>query len=83
VDQLVQLLASLLVLAAFLAAQSGVLHPTSRTYLGLNLAGSAVLAVLAALAVQWGFLLLESVWAAVSASGLVRHAAAARPRPRP
>jgi hypothetical protein len=76
VSQLVQLLASLVVLVAFVAGQRGVLRPTSRTYLGLNLAGSAVLAILALQGRQWGFLLLESVWAVVSAWGLARHAAA-------
>jgi hypothetical protein len=81
VDQIVQLLASLLVLAAFLAGQRGALQPTSRRYLALNLAGSAVLAVLAALGRQWGFLLLESVWAAVSAHGLARHLSARLRRP--
>jgi hypothetical protein len=75
-DQLVQLLASLVVLVAFVAGQRGALRPTSRAYLALNLAGSAVLAVLALEGRQWGFLLLESVWAAVSAWGLARHAAA-------
>jgi hypothetical protein len=75
-DQLVQLLASLVILVAFIAAQRGVLDPSSRVYLTLNLAGSAILAVLAARGEQWGFLLLESVWAVVSAWGLARHAAA-------
>jgi hypothetical protein len=75
-EQLVQLVASLVVLAAFVAGQGGALRPTSRAYLALNLAGSAVLAVLAARGGQWGFLLLEAVWALVSAWGLARHAAA-------
>jgi hypothetical protein len=69
-DQLVQILGSLLILGAFAAAQRGVLSQTSRTYLVLNLVGSAVLAVLAAEERQMGFLLLEGCWALVSASSL-------------
>jgi len=74
-DQLIQVLGSLLILAAFVAAQRGRLSPDSRTYLVLNLVRSVVLAVLAAMETQLGFLLLESVWAAVSAHGLVRTGA--------
>jgi hypothetical protein len=80
VTQLVQILGSLLVLAAFAGAQRGRLPTDSRTYLALNLVGSAVLAVLAARERQWGFLLLEGVWAVVSAHGLAP--AALRPGPR-
>ena len=70
-DQLVQVFGSLLILAAFAAAQRGVLDQSSRTYLSLNLIGSAILAVLAAHEQQWGFLLLEASWAVVSALGLL------------
>jgi hypothetical protein len=68
--QLVQIIGSLLVLAAFVGAQRGALSTTSRPYLLLNLVGSAVLATLAALGHQWGFLLLEGSWAVVSAHSL-------------
>ena len=46
----------------------------SRAYLALNLAGAAILAVLAAREHQYGFLLLEAVWAVVAAHGLLRQA---------
>ena len=69
---LVQILGSLLVLAAFAAAQAGAIETTSRLYLLLNLAGSAILGVLAAQGHQWGFLLLEGSWALVSAWSLRR-----------
>lgn len=69
-DQVVQIVGALLILAAFAAVQFERMHPDSRLYLTLNLLGSAILAVLAVIAAQWGFVLLESVWAIVSAWGL-------------
>lgn len=71
-DQVIQVIGALLILAGFAAAQFGWLRVDSRTYLVLNLLGSVVLAVLAWHERQWGFLLLESVWAAVSAWSLWR-----------
>ncbi len=70
-DQLIQVVGALLILAAFAAVQFDRMRPDSRLYLALNLAGSAILAVLAVAAAQWGFVLLEGVWAIVSAWGLV------------
>jgi hypothetical protein len=70
VDQLVQIVGALLILVAFAAAQFGAMDPHSRLYLVLNFFGSLILAVLAWHERQWGFLLLETVWAAVSLWGL-------------
>jgi hypothetical protein len=70
VDQVIQIVGALLILTAFAAVQFERMRPDSRLYLALNLAGSAILAVLALAAAQWGFVLLESVWAIVSAWGL-------------
>jgi hypothetical protein len=72
VDQLVQIVGALLILVAFAAAQFGAMDPRSRSYLVLNLLGSLVLTVLAWHERQWGFLLLESVWAVVSLWGLIQ-----------
>jgi hypothetical protein len=68
-DQLVQIVGALAILAAFALAQFGKLDQRSTWYLALNLVGSAVLTVLAYHERQWGFFLLEGVWAIVSAYG--------------
>jgi hypothetical protein len=72
-DQVVQVLGSLLILSAFVAAQGGRLSTDSRVYLALNLVGAAVLAVLAAHERQLGFLLLEACWALVAGRSLLRR----------
>ncbi len=81
--QLVQVIGSLLVLAAFAAAQVGRLAQKSVGYLSLNLVGSGVLAVEAVFVRQWGFLLLEGVWAVVSALSMLGVLRARRGGERP
>ena len=68
----VQLGGAVLILAAFVAAQLGRLTQTSMAYLVANVVGSALLGVDAVIEEQWGFVLLEVVWFAVSAWSLVR-----------
>lgn len=70
-SQLIQVIGSLLVLAGFALAQWGFLDQKSIRYLVLNTIGSATLAVNAVFESQWGFLLLEGVWAIVSAISLI------------
>jgi len=70
VAQLVQIVGALLILVAYAAAQFGAMDQHSRSYLVLNFVGSLILAFLAWHERQWGFLMLESVWAVVSLWGL-------------
>ena len=71
-EQIVQLVGAILILVAFAASQFGAMAPHNRGYLVLNLVGSAILAVLAFVERQYGFLLLEGVWALVSAWSLTQ-----------
>lgn len=73
VESLIELLGAILLLSAFMLAQSGRLDTASPTYLLLNLAGSGILASVAAFDRDFGFLLLEGVWAGVSAYAVVRR----------
>ena len=77
--QIVSVLGALAILAAYAANQFGLMGPSNLTYSALNFAGSAVLAVIAVVEVQWGFLLLEGVWALVSLWGLITLLRGGRP----
>jgi hypothetical protein len=70
VAQVIQIIGALIILGAFAGSQLGELPTDSRRYLVLNVFGSAILAVLAVVEGQIGFLLLEGVWALVSAWSL-------------
>jgi nitrate reductase NapE component len=67
----VQVTGSILILTAFIAVQAGRMRPEWRSYLVLNLAGWAVLTMTGVIESQWGFVLLDGVWAIVSLVALV------------
>jgi hypothetical protein len=64
--QVISIVGSLTILAAYGASQFKLISSASLLYSVLNLLGSAVLAVIALIELQWGFLLLEGVWALIS-----------------
>ena len=81
-EQLAEVGGAVLILAAYALAQFAGLPRRSYPYLLLNLVGAALLALLAALHRQWGFLLLQAVWALVALWGVVgrlRQPAPAQP----
>jgi hypothetical protein len=71
VYDLLQIIGAILILVPFTLAQMGRLPVSAVPYLVLNLIGAILLAVLAAVDEQWGFLLLETCWSAVAAWGLI------------
>jgi len=73
--QLVSVLGSLLVLVAYVASQFGWLSVKGPAFALANIVGSGILAVVAALEAQWGFLLLEGAWASVSLAAMMRQRA--------
>jgi hypothetical protein len=71
-EQAVSVIGALMILAAYTGNQLGWMDRTQRVYSLLNLVGSAILGVIALRTRQWGFVLLEGVWAVVSVPPLIR-----------
>ena len=67
-----QILGSVLILAAFVLAVTGHTEQDSFLYLVANAVGSAILGVTAVIHTEWGFILLEGVWALVSLGSIIR-----------
>lgn len=71
VSMSLQLLGALLILVAFVLAQTRRIAFGSARYLWLNFIGSSFLAIDAVAEEQWGFALLEGAWGLYSLLGLV------------
>ena len=72
VEHVIELTGAVLILSAFVLAQFGRLATASLAYMVLNFVGSGILAFVAAVDGDVGFLLLEGVWAVVSGYAIAR-----------
>jgi hypothetical protein len=70
--QLLSLTGAVLILAAFAGSTFGWLDSKGQRYAALNFFGSAALAYVATVGLQYGFILLEGSWALISLYGWVR-----------
>ena len=71
----IQFIGAIAILVPFVLLLFGRMGRQDRAYLWLNLAGGLLLTADAWLEQQWGFVLLQAVWAAVTAWGLIKHTA--------
>ena len=68
--QLISVLGALAILGAYAASQFGLVDASRLSYQVANFLGSAVLAVVAVIDWQLGFILLEGAWALLSLRGI-------------
>jgi len=68
----IQIGGAILVLLGYVLGQLGRIDTGSKSYLLINLIGSALLAADALAGRQWGFLVLNGVWAVISLIYLIR-----------
>ena len=78
--QIISVLGALAILGAYVANQFRLIGPSNISYSALNFIVSTVLTVIAVIEVQWGFILLEAVWALVSLWGIITLLRGSTPR---
>jgi len=83
VEQIIQIAGSIFILIPFALVQARSADAHCAWFMVANVLGSGILAIDAAWTAQWGFLLLEGIWAAVSLVGLVSAVRARRFGPFP
>ena len=70
-EQVVEVAGAVMILAAYGLAQFAGLDRHGRPFLSLNAIGGVILAVLAGNSRQWGFFLLQAIWALIALWGLI------------
>jgi hypothetical protein len=79
--QAISITGAICILLPFAASQLGLLGTRTLWYQLLNLLGSGALTAVAVVESQYGFILLEGVWAAMSLVGLVGVLRGSKPPP--
>ena len=69
--QVISIIGSIIILSAYGAGQAKLMNTSSLLYAVLNLIGSGILAVIAVIESQWGFLLVEGVWSLISLASAI------------
>ncbi len=69
--QVISIIGSIIILSAYGAGQAKLMNTSSLLYAVLNLLGSGILAVIAVIESQWGFLLVEGVWSLISLASAI------------
>ncbi|MFW6201205.1 MAG: CBU_0592 family membrane protein, partial [Gemmatimonadota bacterium] len=77
--QVINVIGAGLILGAYIAYQRGWIGRERRLYNLMNFVGAILLAWVAIIDLRWGFIILETVWAAVSLPPLLRPPAAGPP----
>jgi len=78
--QIISVLGALAILGAYVANQFRLIGPSNMSHSAMNFIGSTVLTMIAVIEVQWGFILLEAVWALVSLWGIITLLRGGTPR---
>lgn len=71
-DQVLSIVGAFIILSGFALQNFGPENSYKKTYLLLNLIGSAALTVTAVVNHQLGFIILEGIWALISAYSLLK-----------
>jgi len=74
--QIVSVIGSIIILGAYFALQRGLIRSDQRMYSAFNFFGAGLLAWVAVVEWQVGFILLEGTWALLSVRGMFKEAAA-------
>lgn len=70
--QIISLIGAMLCLVPFAAVQLGKLKSDDLSYIIMNFIGGTTLAIVAVIQVEYGFILMEGVWASVSFYSLAK-----------